>query len=713
MVSFTLFTLLPLISGGVLTPGDTAARLVIAAINLGVLVDLQRRGERLLHTLVLAVPVAFPAFGLIEARPGDVTGALTLAAFALSASQVLTVRAFAFCVPLVAVPHVLAGLVGQQSAKVVDDSLVAVGMSFAAAVFVDALSSGAARAATLDAAVAQEQARLAADQAQVRAIAAAGRVLHDEVLVTLGVVAEDRADPERLRALCARAVNAVRDFATARDDLTVEGDEGPRPPLETGDASSSALRRIVTASPVPVEVTGSAQLGNRLSSSQLASVERAVGEALRNVARHSGATRAELRIRSSGRETILDVVDHGVGLPEDHRAGYGTQHSIMAAVQQVGGRASSLPTPGGGTTLRLAFSAHRGGVTDTLRESYELAMRPIADTQMIRSIAWPIALVWISIATRNSFAWPDPGASLLLAAAYLVMTVRVIRRLEAGPLTPRSLVAFGLGLMALNAAGLALAPDQALLDYRSWFVGWIALPVVLLVFVLPLWTGLLLVASQTALVVVASQVDPALSGGVVPWSSLNATLSSPLVAVLMGHLLRRTGRTIRKEEADLARAAQDRARLRSTQDVASTHLAHTRRVVVPWLESVASGTLALPADRAGESTAERARLFALEVRDDLYAPSFFDDALRRRVTDFRSSGGVVEVRTGFDSDGDLRRIRGLVDHLLDVVDHQHTVIVAPPRGSEGPRMIVTPPVDVPPLAGVHVDRDEFRTVLRL
>ena len=714
MLSFAVFTLLPLTVSDDLAPLEVAARFATAAVDIAVLIDLQVRGERLLHTAVLTLPVAFAVFGIIEPRVGDVTSALALAAFALSASQVLTRIAFAICVPLLGAPYVVVSLIGQHSTKALDDSLVAAAMTFAAAVFVDALASAIVRAAEVDAAVARERAALEEDEARLRAANTAGRVLHDEVLVALRMLSDPHVPREALRTACSRAVTAVRDLAAVGSRKM----ERPAAVLSTtADPLDRVLTSVGTSAPVSVDLSRSGPVGHLCSEDQLAALERALGEVLRNVARHSGTRRAGVRASKSSDALLVEVIDHGLGIPQGQEAGYGIRNSVVAPVEESGGTVAFTTTPGGGTTVRLELPvADARRITARLAASYDLAMRAVHSAGPIRSIAWPIAVVWTYIGLRHSFAWPHPSVSILLLGGYVIATVAVIRRMEAGPLRPWSLAVTGSLLLGLHATGLVLAPDGALLDYRSWFVGWIALPVVLLAFFLPLALGAPLVLSHTVLVLAAWQVDPALSDGQVPWASLNATLSSPVVAVVFGYLLRGIGRAIQGEEAALMRASRERALLRST-DVASSHLDYTRRVVVPWLERLIRNRQHNP----DPEIARQARLLAAEVRDDLYAHGLLDDRLRRRVTDFRALGGSVEIRPGLETGPTNGQLVQVLDRLLDVVEPPHAITVTPPRESGTGRVVVTPPVPGlrdqlrsvggANLAAVAVETDEFRTVV--
>ncbi len=81
-------------------------------------------------------------------------------------------------------------------------------------------------------------------------------------------------------------------------------------------------------------------------------------EALHNAARHSGAASIELHIETGPAEWSLEVIDDGIGLPLDapSRGGMGLA-SMRRRAHQIRAHIVWLPTPGGGTTVRLRIPA--------------------------------------------------------------------------------------------------------------------------------------------------------------------------------------------------------------------------------------------------------------------------------------------------------------------------------------------------------------------
>jgi signal transduction histidine kinase len=83
----------------------------------------------------------------------------------------------------------------------------------------------------------------------------------------------------------------------------------------------------------------------------------AAGEALRNVARHAGVDRAQLRLSTQDGRVTVEVVDQGRGFdPQSaplHR--YGVRESIVGRLAAVGGAATVASSPGAGTRWRLEW----------------------------------------------------------------------------------------------------------------------------------------------------------------------------------------------------------------------------------------------------------------------------------------------------------------------------------------------------------------------
>jgi signal transduction histidine kinase len=94
-------------------------------------------------------------------------------------------------------------------------------------------------------------------------------------------------------------------------------------------------------------------LGDRLDPFRETVVYRVVQEAINNVARHSGATRARITLRRTGDTLCAEVADNGRGFDRSAREpGVGLQGMAERALL-VGGKLEVASSPGGGTTVEL------------------------------------------------------------------------------------------------------------------------------------------------------------------------------------------------------------------------------------------------------------------------------------------------------------------------------------------------------------------------
>jgi signal transduction histidine kinase len=87
-------------------------------------------------------------------------------------------------------------------------------------------------------------------------------------------------------------------------------------------------------------------------------VYRVLQEALSNVARHSGASNARVRLRSRDGALELEVEDHGKGLLAAPRRGLGIV-TMRERAELIGGTIDFLTPPEGGTLVRLTVPLDR------------------------------------------------------------------------------------------------------------------------------------------------------------------------------------------------------------------------------------------------------------------------------------------------------------------------------------------------------------------
>ncbi|MDG5803797.1 hypothetical protein P9869_14165 [Streptomyces ossamyceticus] len=168
--------------------------------------------------------------------------------------------------------------------------------------------------------------------------------LHDTACATLLMVSlrGHSIDPAVLRAQAAKDLQRLaaqtETIATAETDVAGElraeiVDFDLSVLTEFGDELGSAWRPAVTA------------------------LRGSVGEALRNVERHTNVSRATVTATRVGNRLLITVSDEGAGFdPErvpDHCQGL--EHSIIQRMASVGGRAVIDSRPGNGTRIRLEW----------------------------------------------------------------------------------------------------------------------------------------------------------------------------------------------------------------------------------------------------------------------------------------------------------------------------------------------------------------------
>jgi signal transduction histidine kinase len=145
----------------------------------------------------------------------------------------------------------------------------------------------------------------------------------------------------------ARAHELAREALTELRELI----RGVHPQVLTDRGLGAAVRDVAGRSPVPVDVD--VRLPARLPPSIEVTAFFVVGEALTNVARHSGANRAAVTASVDGDRVLLRVRDDGVG-GADPAGGSGLV-GLADRVAAVGGTVALSSPPGGPTVLQVDF----------------------------------------------------------------------------------------------------------------------------------------------------------------------------------------------------------------------------------------------------------------------------------------------------------------------------------------------------------------------
>jgi signal transduction histidine kinase len=143
-----------------------------------------------------------------------------------------------------------------------------------------------------------------------------------------------------------RAHTQAKELMVVLRDLV----HGIRPQILADVGLLAALRELAAQSPVPVTVVGP-QTVSRPPELVEATAYYVASEALGNVAKHAGASRAEVRVEWSGDVLTLEVIDDGRG-GADPAAGTGLT-GLSDRVAAVGGRLLLATPAGGGTLVRV------------------------------------------------------------------------------------------------------------------------------------------------------------------------------------------------------------------------------------------------------------------------------------------------------------------------------------------------------------------------
>src|SRR5690606_14192282 len=123
---------------------------------------------------------------------------------------------------------------------------------------------------------------------------------------------------------------------------------GLHPPVLTDRGLAAAIAGLASRAPVPVEVD--LRVARRCPPSIEGIAYFVISESLTNVARHSGARRARVRVDDTGPTLVVEVSDDGVGGARAER-GSGLR-GLADRVRAVDGTFVVTSPTGGPTTVR-------------------------------------------------------------------------------------------------------------------------------------------------------------------------------------------------------------------------------------------------------------------------------------------------------------------------------------------------------------------------
>jgi signal transduction histidine kinase len=154
-------------------------------------------------------------------------------------------------------------------------------------------------------------------------------------------------DPAEAEALLERAQSSA-ELALAELRAVARG---ILPPVLADRGLAGALSGLATASAVPCRIE--VDMPGRCAAAVESTAYFVVAEALTNIAKHSGATHAEVEVRTVGARLRLRIADDGKG-GADESGGSGLI-GIRRRIEALDGELTVTSPPGGPTTLEVAL----------------------------------------------------------------------------------------------------------------------------------------------------------------------------------------------------------------------------------------------------------------------------------------------------------------------------------------------------------------------
>jgi signal transduction histidine kinase len=200
------------------------------------------------------------------------------------------------------------------------------------------------------------------------------RELHDVVSHTIGVISvqagvaahllERRPDKaaESLAAIRQASDEALGELHAMLGVLREGAGDGDRAPLTPAPGLAELDALVAQAAGAGVEVTVSL-VGEprRLPAAVDLAAYRVVQESLTNVVRHAGASRAEVAVRHTDGQVVVEVTDDGrAGSGAGSGSGNGAGQGILGMrerARSLGGSLEAGPRPGGGFRVQAILPA--------------------------------------------------------------------------------------------------------------------------------------------------------------------------------------------------------------------------------------------------------------------------------------------------------------------------------------------------------------------
>ena len=657
--------------------------------------DLLRRADRLLAGLLAALLGVYVAVACVLAAtrllpiaaPGDALARMHpmlgwYFVIAAAGAVVLTRRwRFIFVVALAPVLLMVnATAIGELQFVSVEDVMLDMATNLAT---IGALTWLLRLAETSDASGAQQRAQaveLAAHQASTRAQHEANSFIHDHILSALIAVANGLPDRAALRDSARQALDslsvgmAVVSPVTAR---TLLNDVAGRVGVMAGDVRTDVV--LTREHEIPSEVAQA--------------ITEATLEAVRNSLRHAGSDDAPVTRRvtltSDACGISIEVSDNGCGFDPAvaGRGRHGVSGSIIARMQDVGGRATVDSVPGKGACVTLRWRPNLDSADQQRPErdaaqneaaSWERSLSASMESVGARAIAAGLALVHFILlvyecAVHSYWHWPPAALSFiaLLPPAFLLL------KTWPDALLPRWVAQ--LTVVVIAAVNFLVLPQIITTGwpgYASWCTGAGSdLSRGLLMRGRPVyaWAGSAATTLATAYWVISTG-RPLLMIFTYMLGHYFTLVSWHGVA----HLSTRATTQIAATQRETARLqAQQRAHEEADR-IMTSRMASVRQRVTPLLTQIANGKAPTPKLRS------QAYLLEAELRDEIRAPFFTGTSIVTSAQAARRRGTEVIL---LDDSGDTTiddQVRtnavNYVTKFLNVTQSNRVVIrLNPPR----------------------------------
>lgn len=658
--------------------------------------DLLRRADRLLAGLLAALLGVYVAVACVLAAtrllpiaaPGDALARMHpmlgwYFVIAAAGAVVLTRRwRFTFVVALAPLLLMVnATAIGELQFVSVEDVMLDMATNLAT---IGALTWLLRLAETSDASGAQQRAQaveLAAHQASTRAQHEANSFIHDHILSALIAVANGLPDRAALRDSARQALNSLSTETAVASPVaarTLLNDVAGRVGVMAGDIRTDVV--LTREHEIPPEV--------------VQAITEATLEAVRNSLRHAGSDDAPVTRRvtltSDACGISIEVSDNGCGFDPAvaGRGRHGVSGSIIARMQDVGGRATVDSVPGEGACVTLRWRPNLDSADQQRPErdaaqneaaSWERSLSASMESAGARAIAAGLALVHFILlvyecAVHSYWHWPPAALS------FIALLPPAVLLLKAWPdaLLPRWVAQ--LTVVVIAAVNFLVLPQIITTGwpgYASWCTGAGSdLSRGLLMRGRPVyaWAGSAATTLATAYWVVSTG-RPLLMIFTYMLGHYFTLVSWHGVA----HLSTRATTQIAATQRETARLQAQQHAHEEADRIMTSRMASVRQRVTPLLTQIADGKAPTPKLRS------QAYLLEAELRDEIRAPFFTGTSIVTSAQAARRRGTEVIL---LDDSGDNTTIDdqvranavNYVTKLLDLTQSNRVVIrLNPPR----------------------------------